>query len=109
MEGRATFTMVVSSTIINTPAQRTYSAHQRLRASSNMKTSLRNSDQADDCRFTSARIDICREIVSPDTGPLETIYLCGADEIVLVQAADGVGLVADACVTPATLDVGMVV
>ena len=33
MEGSATFTMVVSSTIISTPRQSTMSAHQRLRPS----------------------------------------------------------------------------
>src|SRR5687768_5329827 len=33
MDGSATFTMVVSSTIISTPRQSTISAHQRLRVS----------------------------------------------------------------------------
>ena len=41
MDGSATFTMVVSSTIIRTPEHNTYSAHQRRRESSNMRYSQR--------------------------------------------------------------------
>src|SRR6185295_13453715 len=103
MEGSATFTMVVSSTIISTPEHSTYSAHQRLRLSSNMVFLAAGSTPAlvvlRGAGSTAARKFSARDCV----------HLRGADEIVLVQPADGMRLVADSHVTPAALDVGMVI
>src|SRR5688572_4626101 len=70
--------MVVSSTIMSTPEQSTYSAHQRRRVSSDLTMG-------------------------------QPVYLRGTDEIVLVQAADGVRLEADAAIAPATFEIRVMV